>query len=119
MAMISTSSGGSSSLSTFSESAIWGTALGDTNETASMCLNPAAIKAFRYSTLRAVGIWPRKPCQESRGHSTSFTEAGIDQAVVVDLQAAGSQQRRHTFDRKVRAKMRQGGEQGCENDCSD
>src|ERR1700756_55721 len=45
--IISTSSGGSSSFNTSSESAIWGTAFGDTNETASMCLNPALIKAFR------------------------------------------------------------------------
>src|SRR5262249_39591017 len=47
MPIISTSSGGSSSCSTSSESAICGIALGDTNDPASMCLNPALIKAFR------------------------------------------------------------------------
>ena len=44
--IISTSSGGSSSFSTSSESAICGTDFGETNETASMCLNPALISAF-------------------------------------------------------------------------
>jgi hypothetical protein len=45
--IISTSSGGSSSFSTSSESAICGTAFDETNETASMCLNPALISAFK------------------------------------------------------------------------
>ncbi len=45
--MISTSSGGSSSFKTSSESAICGTAFGETNDTASMCLKPVLIRAFR------------------------------------------------------------------------
>ena len=77
MPMISTSSGGSSSLSTFSESAICGTAFGETNDTASMCLNPAATSAFRYSTFIAVGICPGRPCQASRGHSMSLIKSAI------------------------------------------
>ena len=60
-----------------SESAICGIALGETNDTASMCLNPAAISAFRYSTLTAVGICPGSPCQASRGHSMSLMESAI------------------------------------------
>src|SRR5215471_10640858 len=75
MPMISMSSGGSSSFNTSSESAIWGTAFGETNDAASMCVNPALIKAFRYSTLMSAGICPFNPCQASRGHSTSLTEA--------------------------------------------
>src|SRR5215831_1322778 len=75
MPMISTSSGGSRSFKTSSESVICGTAFGETNDAASMCLNPALIKAFRYSTLMSAGICPFNPCQASRGHSTSLTEA--------------------------------------------
>src|SRR5579864_4100451 len=77
--MISTSSGGSSSLRTASESAICGMALGETNDTASICLNPAPISARRYCTLTAVGIWPFRPCQASRGHSMIFTSFDIKQ----------------------------------------
>src|SRR5215467_7862217 len=71
--MISTSSGGSSCFNTSSESAICGTALGETNETASICLNPAPISARRYCTFAVAGIWPLSPCQASRGHSMIFT----------------------------------------------
>ena len=60
-----------------SESAICGIALGETNDTASMCLNPAAISALRYSTLTGVGICPGSPCQASRGHSMSLMESAI------------------------------------------
>ncbi len=77
MPMISISSGGSSSFATSSESAIWGTAAGDTNDIASMCLNPALIKARKYSSLMCVGICIFSPCHASRGHSTSLTESDI------------------------------------------
>src|SRR5689334_1196114 len=73
MPMISTSSGGSSCLSTSSESAICGMALGETNDTASICLNPAPISARRYWTFMGAGIWPLRPCQASRGHSMILT----------------------------------------------
>src|SRR6476646_8110228 len=70
--MISTSSGGSSSFKTASESAICGMALGETNDTASICLNHAPISARRYCTFTAEGIWPLRPCQASRGHSINL-----------------------------------------------
>src|SRR5271170_6093091 len=80
MPITSTSSGGSSSFRTSSESAIWGTAAGETKDTASMCLNPALIKARKYSSLICAGICPRSPCHASRGHSTSLTDSGISKS---------------------------------------
>src|SRR4051812_11986171 len=77
MPMISTSSGGFSFRSTSSESAICGTAFGETNDTASMCLNPAAIKDFKYCTFIAVGICPASPCQASRGHSINLISSAM------------------------------------------
>src|SRR4029077_18654865 len=79
MPMISTSSGGSSCLRTSSESAICGIALGETKDTASICLNPAPINARRYWTFMAAGIWPLRPCQASRGHSMILTSFDINQ----------------------------------------
>src|SRR6476661_11044256 len=71
--MISTSSGGSRCISTCSESAIWGTALGETNDTASMCLKPAFTSARRYAAFWSAGMSPFSPCHASRGHSTILT----------------------------------------------
>src|ERR1700730_5482948 len=75
--MISTSSGASSSFNTSSESAIWGTAFGDTNETASRCLNPVLISVCKYVRLMSDGICPFSPCQASRGDSISFMESAL------------------------------------------
>src|SRR5437762_717018 len=73
MPMISTSSGALSCFSTFSLSAICGTALGETKLTASICLNPASISACKYCAFTSVGISLLRPCHASRGHSISFT----------------------------------------------
>src|SRR6266566_6665597 len=90
--MISTSSGGSSSFNTSSESDIWGTAFGDTNETASMCLNPALISACKYVRLMSDGICPFSPCQASRGHSISFMESALS---IQFLAFSQNRQRKH------------------------
>src|SRR4029453_6065642 len=71
--MISTSLGSSICSSTFSLSAICGTALGETKLTASMCLNPASIRARRKRVFSAVGICRLRPCHASRGHSINVT----------------------------------------------
>src|SRR5579859_5336469 len=76
MPMISRSSGGSSSFNTCSESAICGTALGETNDTASRCLNPAPISARRYCVLVSAEICCLRPCHASRGHSISLIDIG-------------------------------------------
>src|SRR4029077_16754460 len=73
MPMISTSLGGSSCSSTFSLSAICGTAFGETKLAASMCLNPTPISARKYCAFTSVGISALSPCHASRGHSISFT----------------------------------------------
>src|SRR5262249_8153744 len=71
--MISTSLGISICSSTFSLSANCGIALGETKLTASMCLNPASIRARRYRVFSSVGICRLRPCHASRGHSISVT----------------------------------------------
>src|SRR5215472_13326813 len=71
--MISTSLGISICSSTFSLSANCGMALGETKLTASMCLNPASIRARRYRVFSSVGICRLRPCHASRGHSISVT----------------------------------------------
>src|ERR1700730_17054352 len=61
-------------------------ALGETNDTASMCLNPAPISARRYWTLTAGGIWPLRPCQASRGHSMILISFAINQKSTTETQ---------------------------------
>src|SRR6266576_6113680 len=71
--MISMSLGTSICSSTFSLSAICGTALGETKLTASMCLNPTSIRVRKYWVFNSVGISRLRPCHASRGHSISVT----------------------------------------------
>ena len=59
--MISTPGTGPSSRSTSSESAICGTAAGDTKLTASICRNPASTSRRRYAAFRSAGIVPLQP----------------------------------------------------------
>src|SRR2546423_2797175 len=80
--MISTPLSGPSWPSTFSLSAICGTAFGETKLTASMCRKPAATSPRRYSTFRSVGIWRGKPCQASRGHSMSLTDSIVTDVTI-------------------------------------
>ncbi len=58
---------------TRSESAICGTAAGETKLTASMCVKPASIRPSQIAGLRLGGICAGSPCQASRGHSMILT----------------------------------------------
>src|ERR1700733_14404086 len=73
MAIISTAGSGSSKARTRSESAICGTAAGDTKETASIWVKPAAARARKKSALTSGGICCGMACQASRGHSMILT----------------------------------------------